>query len=534
VSHYPNYSGVAACSLVAVMHQKVGIIALNSMTKLGHFEQLHEVILSAYCSLVILSLEVHGLKQSVATGKSTNESLGAAVKSCETAVQAEEPFTAMMASICERSGMQHYCILRYITLGQFYELLLTNQPEPGTTIPEADKVIQKIKETDQIFALASSGFSESALPHVLADAEHLVVAPVTKTALVLVLGGSEPSLDPVFLHSLLPILSILIKSHLIRFKPACLLVDEINKVNFSNSLVNVDQMASADFLVASLSDTQRIEAVLHIFVRSRFLDVLHTDLVHLTEFIKVVEKGYTALPYHNWEHAVNVTQFLYTIFVKSQLSTIFPEIEIVALFLAALCHDVDHKGISSWTLVKCNEASSFISGIQSTLERHQCHVATKILTASSLKTAFTDKTFWSLFINSIIGTDLSRLLEFLADFKAVAGSFDKADLQHRIKLGQLVVMLANLSNCFRGMEFHLKMVRALEEERAAELEYLQKNCEVEQTPSQQSMAARELTFLDGSIVPLVAVLEPFLGDMKLANQIPAIKQRWESEFTIPT
>jgi hypothetical protein len=161
------------------------------------------------------------------------------------------------------------------------------------------------------------------------------------------------------------------------------------------------------------------------------------------------------------------------------------------------------------------------------LERHQCHVATDILTASSLKAAFTEKSFWSLFTNSIIGTDLTRLPEFLAGFKAIMVNFDKENLQHRIKLGQLVVMLANLSNCFRGMEFHMKMVRALEEERATELEYLQKNCETEQTPSEQSMAERELAFLNGSVVPLVAALEPFVGDMKLPDQIPAIKQRWE-------
>jgi hypothetical protein len=356
VSHYPNYSGVAASSLVAVINQKVGIIAINSTTKLGHFERLHEVILSAYCSLVVLSLEVHELKQSIAAGKLANESLDAVVRYCDAAMQAKEPFTAMMASICERSGMQQYCILRYIKLSQSYEILLTNQSEPGATIPETDQVIQKMKEIDQIFTSASSDFADSAVPHRLGDPEHLAVVPVTKTELVLVLGGSEASQETIFLQSLAPILSILVESHLIRFKPASLLVNDMNKMNFSNSPVNADHIASVDFPIASLTVSQRIEAVLHIFVRSRFLDVLHTDLAHLAELIKMVEKGYTAVPYHNWEHAVTVTQFLYTIIGKSELAGIFSEIEIVALFLAALCHDVDHKGINSWTLVKCNEA----------------------------------------------------------------------------------------------------------------------------------------------------------------------------------
>ncbi len=61
----------------------------------------------------------------------------------------------------------------------------------------------------------------------------------------------------------------------------------------------------------------------------------------------MVKKGYRDPPYHNWFHALSVTHFCYLLHnYCNQLSFLSP-LEVLALFISCLCHDIDHRGTNN-------------------------------------------------------------------------------------------------------------------------------------------------------------------------------------------
>jgi len=67
----------------------------------------------------------------------------------------------------------------------------------------------------------------------------------------------------------------------------------------------------------------------------------HRPLCH---FILSIIEGYRSVPYHNWRHAFSVAHSMYAIAMTVQLEKYFHPHEVFGLFVACLCHDIDHRG----------------------------------------------------------------------------------------------------------------------------------------------------------------------------------------------
>lgn len=64
-------------------------------------------------------------------------------------------------------------------------------------------------------------------------------------------------------------------------------------------------------------------------------------------FVLMVKKGYRDPPYHNWMHAFSVAHFSYTLFKNCSELKFLSELEILAIFVSCLCHDIDHRGTNN-------------------------------------------------------------------------------------------------------------------------------------------------------------------------------------------
>ena len=51
--------------------------------------------------------------------------------------------------------------------------------------------------------------------------------------------------------------------------------------------------------------------------------------------------------FHNWHHVADVTQCLYTVLLKTGLNNALTTEQLIAVFLAAPAHDLDHRGRSN-------------------------------------------------------------------------------------------------------------------------------------------------------------------------------------------
>lgn len=103
-----------------------------------------------------------------------------------------------------------------------------------------------------------------------------------------------------------------------------------------------------DFKVWEWSTPQLYGLVLGMFVRSDLV-ADGKALSSLLDFVIDVANGYHDNPYHSFLHAVDVTYIAYWILLDLGLreELAFNQIEVVALLVAALTHDILHPGVSN-------------------------------------------------------------------------------------------------------------------------------------------------------------------------------------------
>jgi len=81
-----------------------------------------------------------------------------------------------------------------------------------------------------------------------------------------------------------------------------------------------------------------------------FMDELMIPPSKLCNFLRVIESDYRPNPYHNGIHAADVVQSLHTL-IQSSLDEAFmtacPQINLFTILLSAVCHDVDHPGVTN-------------------------------------------------------------------------------------------------------------------------------------------------------------------------------------------
>merc|ERR1712232_1334706 len=72
----------------------------------------------------------------------------------------------------------------------------------------------------------------------------------------------------------------------------------------------------------------------------------------LMSWLGAIADQYAANPYHNWAHAMDVTQFCYFTLTTGQGGRYFNFQDILALLCASIAHDVGHPGYNASFLVR--------------------------------------------------------------------------------------------------------------------------------------------------------------------------------------
>lgn len=118
-----------------------------------------------------------------------------------------------------------------------------------------------------------------------------------------------------------------------------------------------------------MSDDDTLTACIRMFLDLDLVERFHMDYEVLCRWLLSVKKNYRNVTYHNWRHAFNVAQMMFAILTVTQWWNIFGEIECLALMIACLCHDLDHRGTNNSFQIK---ASSPLAQLYSTstMEHH--------------------------------------------------------------------------------------------------------------------------------------------------------------------
>uniref|UniRef100_A0A8B9CNL7 Phosphodiesterase n=1 Tax=Anser brachyrhynchus TaxID=132585 RepID=A0A8B9CNL7_9AVES len=105
--------------------------------------------------------------------------------------------------------------------------------------------------------------------------------------------------------------------------------------------------ASFTYTPRSLPEDDTSMAILSMLQDMNFINTYKMDRQTLTRFCLMVKKGYRDPPYHNWMHAFSVSHFCYLLYKNLELVNYLEDIEIFALFISCMCHDLDHRGTNN-------------------------------------------------------------------------------------------------------------------------------------------------------------------------------------------
>jgi len=203
------------------------------------------------------------------------------------------------------------------------------------------------------------------------------------------------------------------------------------------------------------------------------LDLINQLNINKSDFINFlisVRKSYKSLPYHNWLHAVDVTQFVFFVINNAPVNEYLKQSEIFALLVAAISHDIDHDGRNNSFHRKRQTILAQLA--KSSLPPLELHHASLIINIIQLQhpTIFSNwssnqiQSFEHFIVSIILATDIEQHQYFLNQFKSIKSQFDKSNQSHRILLCQIIMKCADLSNTIRTFEESKKMTEQLTEE----------------------------------------------------------------------
>uniref|UniRef100_A0A671S4J4 Phosphodiesterase n=1 Tax=Sinocyclocheilus anshuiensis TaxID=1608454 RepID=A0A671S4J4_9TELE len=176
----------------------------------------------------------------------------------------------------------------------------------------------------------------------------------------------------------------------------------------------------------SLPDDSTPMGVLSMFEDMGVINTYKINLHTLARFCLMVKKGYRDPPYHNWMHAFSVSHFCYLLYKNLQLSNYLEDIEILALFVSCMCHDLDHRGTNnSFQVDSQSVLAALYSSEGSVMERHHFAQAIAILNTQgcNIFEKFSRKDYQrmlDLMRDIILATDLAHHLRIFRDLQKMA------------------------------------------------------------------------------------------------------------------
>jgi len=139
-------------------------------------------------------------------------------------------------------------------------------------------------------------------------------------------------------------------------------------------LENDDDIASFSYYGTALDEMGKVKKALFMFVDLFSLERFEYDT--LVRFFITVKKNYRAVAYHNWAHGFHVANSIYSILKASP--GIFSPLECLAMFIGALCHDLDHRGFNNKFMIDIGSPLAAIYST-STMENHHFNMTINIL-----------------------------------------------------------------------------------------------------------------------------------------------------------
>lgn len=86
-----------------------------------------------------------------------------------------------------------------------------------------------------------------------------------------------------------------------------------------------------------------------------------------------IQSRYLDNPYHNFRHALDTAQAAYYMIAKCGLKSQISLLDVLALFIAALAHDIGHMGRSNPFLIETSDPLAVVIFFSPAFFSYHCH-----------------------------------------------------------------------------------------------------------------------------------------------------------------
>ncbi|XP_078258532.1 cGMP-specific 3',5'-cyclic phosphodiesterase isoform X4 [Rhinoraja longicauda] len=225
-------------------------------------------------------------------------------------------------------------------------------------------------------------------------------------------------------------------------------VTAVKTVPSAHSLKLLD-FSFSDF---ELSEVETTLAAIRMFTDLNFLQNFQMKYEVLCRWILSVKKNYRRhIAYHNWRHAFNTAQCMFALLKSGRIQNKLTDLEILALLIATLSHDLDHRGVNN-AFIKRSEHPLAQLYCHSMMEHHhfdQCVMilntpGNQILSGLSLDEY---KTTLKMVEQAILATDLAVYMKRREDFFDLVKTkqFDWEDKSHKELLMAMLMTACDVS-----------------------------------------------------------------------------------------
>ncbi|NXI95664.1 PDE2A phosphodiesterase, partial [Psophia crepitans] len=304
--------------------------------------------------------------------------------------------------------------------------------------------------------------------------------------------------------------------------------------------------ASFTYTPRSLPEDDTSMAILSMLQDMNFINNYKRDRQTLTRFCLMVKKGYRDPPYHNWMHAFSVSHFCYLLYKNLELVNYLEDIEIFALFISCMCHDLDHRGTNnSFQVASKSVLAALYSSEGSVMERHHFAQAIAILNSQgcNIFDHFSRKDYQrmlDLMRDIILATDLAHHLRIFKDLQKMAEvGYDPKNKQHRSLLLCLLMTSCDLSDQTKGWKTTRKIAELIYKEffSQGDLEKAMGNRPLEMMDREKAYIPElQISFMEHIAMPIYKLLQDlFPKAAELYERVASNREQWTKvshKFTI--
>jgi uncharacterized membrane protein YgcG len=217
--------------------------------------------------------------------------------------------------------------------------------------------------------------------------------------------------------------------------------------------LKIDQLQSVDFNCWDYSDDQLLLFIVVIFKDMGLIDEYNIPIDTMREFCLAVRAGYRQNPFHNFKHGFSVLQFCYTALRVSEATSKLTSLDVLALMVAALCHDIDHPGNTNSFEIASQSSRALTHNDIHVLENHHAHQTFMLLRQSEygifqhLERAV-QKQLRTIMVQAILATDLTMHFEDtkkLGALESFEASIDASKAPDRQLLVDIFIHTSDLS-----------------------------------------------------------------------------------------